>query len=152
PVTELTQFLDQPCPPDLLGCDYYLTGERFLDEDWERYPEATHGTNGKHKYADVEAVRVMPEGTGDLAALLRQVWERYHKPVALTEAHLGCTREEQLRWLGQVWHTANQLYREGVDVRAVTAWALLGTFDWDSLLTREDNHYEPGLFDVRSTP
>jgi dTDP-4-dehydrorhamnose reductase len=36
-----------------------------------------------------------------------------------------------------------------VDVRAVTAWSALGAFDWDSLLTREAGHYEPGLFDVR---
>ena len=38
----------------------------------------------------------------------------------------------------------------GVDVRAVTAWALLGSFDWDSLVTRDAGHYEPGAFDVRA--
>jgi dTDP-4-dehydrorhamnose reductase len=26
---------------------------------------------------------------------------------------------------------------------------LLGAFDWDSLVTRADNHYEPGVFDLR---
>jgi dTDP-4-dehydrorhamnose reductase len=34
-------------------------------------------------------------------------------------------------------------------MRAVTAWALLGSYDWDSLLTRRHGHYEPGAFDVR---
>jgi hypothetical protein len=34
-------------------------------------------------------------------------------------------------------------------VRAVTAWALLGSYDWDSLLTRRRGNYEPGAFDVR---
>jgi dTDP-4-dehydrorhamnose reductase len=35
-------------------------------------------------------------------------------------------------------------------VRAVTAWALLGSWDWDSLLTRPTpTYYEPGAFDVR---
>ncbi|HEV7511786.1 MAG TPA: hypothetical protein VGO27_08800, partial [Candidatus Acidoferrum sp.] len=33
---------------------------------------------------------------------------------------------------------------------AVTAWALLGSFDWNSLLIRNDNVYEPGVFDIRS--
>jgi dTDP-4-dehydrorhamnose reductase len=33
-------------------------------------------------------------------------------------------------------------------VRAVTVWALLGSHDWDSLLTRSDDRYEPGVFDV----
>ena len=35
-------------------------------------------------------------------------------------------------------------------MRAVTAWALLGSFDWNSLLVRNDNIYEPGVFDIRS--
>jgi dTDP-4-dehydrorhamnose reductase len=34
-------------------------------------------------------------------------------------------------------------------VRAVTLWALLGSFDWDSLVTRPRGHYEPGAFDLR---
>ena len=41
-----------------------------------------------------------------------------------------------------------RLRARGVPVRAVTAWAALGSFDWSSLLTRESDHYEPGLFDV----
>jgi dTDP-4-dehydrorhamnose reductase len=39
---------------------------------------------------------------------------------------------------------------DGIDVRAVTAWAAFGTVDWSSLLTRESGHYEPGLWDIRS--
>jgi dTDP-4-dehydrorhamnose reductase len=37
-------------------------------------------------------------------------------------------------------------------VRAVTAWSLLGAYDWTSLLTREDGVYECGVFDLRGTP
>ena len=40
---------------------------------------------------------------------------------------------------------------EGVDVRAVTAWAAFGSFDWNSLLTSEAGCYESGVFDLRST-
>ena len=36
--------------------------------------------------------------------------------------------------------------------QAVTAWSLLGAFDWNSLLTLEAGHYEPGVFDVRLSP
>jgi dTDP-4-dehydrorhamnose reductase len=81
--------------------------------------------------------------------MLKETWERYGLPLAVTEAHLGCTREEQLRWLKEVWDAAGSARREGADVRAVTAWALLGSYDWDSLLTRQNGHYEPGVFDVR---
>jgi dTDP-4-dehydrorhamnose reductase len=40
----------------------------------------------------------------------------------------------------------------GIDVRAVTMWSLFGAFDWNSLVVRDDNVYEVGAFDVRSTP
>jgi len=146
---ELEWFLANPCPPDVLGINHYVTSERFLDERTERYPTESHGGNGKHNYADVEAVRVCAEGTAGPLALMKEVWERYGLPLAVTEVHLGCTREEQLRWLKEVWDGAVSLRHEGVDVRAVTAWSLLGAYDWNSLVTRAEGHYEPGVFDLR---
>jgi dTDP-4-dehydrorhamnose reductase len=146
---ELEWFVENPCRPDVMGINHYITSERFLDERLSRYPERAHGGNGRHLYADVEAVRVLSEGVAGPRALLAEAWERYNLPLAVTEAHLGCTREEQLRWLVEVWDAAVSLRREGVDVRAVTAWSLLGAFDWDSLLTRERGRYEPGVFDLR---
>jgi dTDP-4-dehydrorhamnose reductase len=147
---ELEWFNAHPCPPDVLGINHYLTSERFIDERVERYPDRAVGGNGRHRYVDVEAVRVCAEGTAGARVLLREAWERYGIPLAVTEAHLGCTREEQLRWLGEVWDAARSLRADGVDLRAVTAWTLLGAFDWCSLLTRCTGKYEPGVFDVRS--
>jgi len=148
---ELAWFADHPCPPDIIGINHYLTSERFLDERIARYPPSTHGGNGQHTYADVEAVRVCAEGLTGPRALMRETWERYQLPLAITETHLGCTREEQLRWLKEVWDGALELrVREGVAVRAVTAWSLLGSFDWHNLLTRDEGHYEPGVFDLRA--
>ncbi len=146
---ELEWFAENPCPPDIVGVNYYLTSERFLDERLKRYPAHTHGGNGRVAYADVEAVRVCAEGTAGPRALLREAWERYRLPLAVTEAHLGCTREEQLRWLKEVWDGAQGLRSEGADVRAVTAWSLLGAYDWHNLLTRAEGRYEPGVFDLR---
>lgn len=148
--SELDWFVDNPCPPDILGINHYLTSERFLDERVGRYPACTHGGNGRHTYADVEAVRVRAEGTAGPRALIEETWERYGLPIAVTEAHLGCTREEQLRWLKEVWDAAQSAKRDGADVRAVTAWSLLGAYDWNSLLTRAAGHYEPGVFDLRA--
>ncbi|MCA1614209.1 MAG: family 1 glycosylhydrolase, partial [Acidobacteria bacterium] len=147
---ELEWFTANPCPPDIVGVNHYLTSERYLDERLERYPAHTHGGNGRDRYADVEAVRVLAEGCAGPRALLKEAWERYGLPLAVTEAHLGCTREEQLRWFKEVWDGAQSLRAAGADVRAVTAWALLGSFDWDSLVTRAAGRYEPGVFDLRS--
>lgn len=54
-----------------------------------------------------------------------------------------------MRWLDEAWTTATTLREEGIRIEAVTAWSLFGAFDWDSLLTRNDGHYESGAFDVR---
>ncbi|HEX9918298.1 MAG TPA: family 1 glycosylhydrolase [Pyrinomonadaceae bacterium] len=146
---ELLWFTDNPCPPDVVGINHYLTSERFLDERMERYPVCTHGGNTKDRYADVEAVRVCAEGLAGHHTLLRETWERYGLPIAVTEVHLGCTREEQLRWFKEVWETCRDLREGGMDVRAVTAWSLLGAYDWNKLLTCSKGFYEPGVFDVR---
>ncbi|WP_247237476.1 dTDP-4-dehydrorhamnose reductase [Telluribacter sp. SYSU D00476] len=143
---ELYYFLAHPCPPDMMGLNYYVTSERYLDENLEIYPSHTHGGNGRHNYADVEAVRVkLNEPTGPYE-LVTELWQRYHIPLAITEVHLHCTREEQVRWFHSMWQTAGQLRRSGVDIRAITAWALFGSFGWNRLLTEPNGDYEPGVF------
>jgi dTDP-4-dehydrorhamnose reductase len=147
---ELAWFAENPTPPDVVGINHYLTSERFLDPRVRRYPPARRGGNAFQRYADVEAVRVRRGGVAGPRALLGEAWRRYGLPLAVTEAHMACTREEQLRWLADVWDGAEGLAGRGVDLRAVTVWALLGAFDWDSLLTRDAGHYEPGAFDLRA--
>lgn len=149
---ELLSFQRDPCPPDIVGINSYLTSERHLDARVELYPPHYVGGNGRDRYADIEAVRVAGAMIGSFAARLRETWQRYRLPVAVTEVHLGCTREEQLRWLHQAWRAAADVRAEGHDIRAITCWAAFGSFDWDSLVTRDDGHYEPGLWDVRSDP
>lgn len=147
---ELFEFVEDPCPPDIMGINYYVTSQRFLDSRLELYPAGAHGGNGRDSYVDVETVRVLGNLPDGVAVRLEEAWDRYRRPVALTEAHIGCTREEQVRWLKQAWDAALSLQTAGADVRAVTAWAAFGTVDWNSLVTKHTGHYEPGLWDVRS--
>ena len=147
---ELQAWLDDPCPPDMLGLNHYLTSERFLDEATDNYWPCHGADNTRQRYADVEAVRVAGVPLAGVTSLLLQAWQRYKLPVAITEAHLNCTREEQVRWLHYVWESAQAAREQGADVRAVTVWSLFGAYDWVSLLTRPDGHYETGVYDVRS--
>jgi dTDP-4-dehydrorhamnose reductase len=147
---ELRMLASGEATPDILGINYYATSERFLDHDMHRYPACFHGGNGRQCYADVEALRIdLPQHETGPRARLTEAWERYRLPLAVTEVHHGSTREEQLRWLAEVWHDACALRQEGVDLRAVTAWSLLGAVDWNSLLTERRGHYESGAFDIR---
>jgi dTDP-4-dehydrorhamnose reductase len=143
----LRAIADEPCPPDVVGVNHYLTSDRFLDHRLQHYPPRAHGYNDRTAYADTEAVRVVVPPPDGLTGALREAWRRYRTPIAITELHNGSAIEEQLRWAAEGWDTAVALKEEGVDVRAVTAWALLGSHGWDTLLTGQ-GHYEPGLFDV----
>jgi dTDP-4-dehydrorhamnose reductase len=39
---------------------------------------------------------------------------------------------------------------DGVDIKAVTAWSLYGSFGWNRLLTHVPGDYESGVFDISS--
>ena len=136
--------------PDLIGFNHYLTSERFLDHRVGRYPGVVPGSNGKQVYCDLEAVRVasLKSEVGP-AKRLREVWDRYGLPLVYSEVHHGCTREEAVRWLVDVWRACERERAAGVDVRAVTLWAMFGSVDWRSLITRRDGVYDVGPFDTR---
>jgi dTDP-4-dehydrorhamnose reductase len=150
----LRAIADDPCPPDVIGVNHYLSSERLLDHRVELYrdrPLADRGigvTDGV-PHIDVDAVSHLPDAALGIAGLLQQAWQRYGRPLAVTECHNAAPRCDQVRWFVDVWNDVAGLRGRGVDVRAVTAWALLGSHDWNRMLTRFDGHYETGVFDVR---
>ncbi len=158
PETELDDFLASDLgrktssgpAPMTIGLNHYVTSERYLDHRLAPHPPATHGGNGRQRYADTEAVRVpMPPGSTGWLPRLREAWERYPEmSLAVTEVHIGCSENEQVRWLMECWRAAQALRAEGADLAAVTVWALFGAVDWCSLLTRRSGRYEPGAFDA----
>ena len=150
----LAAFLGREAAPDLVGINHYVTSDRFLDHRTGRYPPRVRTGEPGARYADTEAVRAgVPSADLGWAARLREAWERYGRPLAATEVHLGCAQDaEQVRWLLEAWAAAHEVRAEGVDVRAVTVWALFGAMDWDSLLRQRRGRYEPGAFDVRAAP
>ncbi len=155
---EILWFRENVCPPDVLGLNYYVTSDRFLDHRTELYPaQLLGGDTGIEPLVDIEAVRVRSGDLPGVKGLLLEAWERYGLPVAITEAHLGGSQEDQVRWLAEVWRDAREASRAGADVRAVTVWALLGLWNWSNLCTRDAGLYEPGVFDsprgeLRPTP
>jgi dTDP-4-dehydrorhamnose reductase len=146
---ELAFFMENPCIPDIAGFNYYITSERYLDKNLKNYPEHLWGGNHRHKYVDTEAVRVKHNGGGGLELLLQEAWERFKIPIAITEAFMSCPEEEeQVRWLSEVCSHVSNALSNGVDLRAVTFWALFGEFSWNKLVTSMDGEYESGAFDV----
>ncbi len=144
-----------PCPPDVIGINHYLASERLLDHDVERHcnravADRELGRCEGIPFVDVDAIRTRREGVLGLPELIRQAWQRYGRTISITECHNGATREEQVRWFVEVWNSAEALRAQGVDLCSVTAWSLLGSYDWHRMVTRFIGHYEPGVYDVRS--
>ena len=146
--SDIMWFADHPCPPSVIGVNYYVTSDRYLDHRVDLYPEGLSSAEGP--FVDVEAVRVSRDGLTGVGALLTEAWERYQIPVAITEVHLGCSIDEQIRWMVESWKGAMQARRQGVECVALTAWALLGSYYWNQLVTKENGYYESGVFDVRN--
>ncbi|HVG26240.1 MAG TPA: hypothetical protein VM865_01445 [Acidobacteriaceae bacterium] len=144
---DILWFADHPCPPDVIGINYYATSDRFLDHRLEFYPEDRRSSEGP--FVDVESVRVRRDGIIGVDTLLLQAWERYERPVAVTEVHLGGPVDEQIRWVADAWRGVLRAREQGVNCVAMTIWALLGSFFWNGLVTSENGHYEPGVFDLR---
>ncbi|WP_334187718.1 family 1 glycosylhydrolase [Noviherbaspirillum sp.] len=139
-------FAENTCPPDIIGVNYYITSERWLDHRAERFPERFCSGG----FADIETARALATPTEGIGPLLQEVWERYRLPLAVTEAHIDANREDQLRWLLEIWDACKEVRQNGVDMRAVTVWALLGSYDWNCLVTECRGYYESGPYDVRS--
>ena len=148
--SQILWFKENACPPDIIGVNYYITSERWLDHRTERYPGWPVSNYRGHRYVDTEPVRVLATPTPGIGPLLMEAWERYHLPLAVTEVHIDANREDQMRWLLEIWQAAKNAKQQGVDVRAVTVWALLGSYDWNCLVTARKGYYESGPFDVRS--
>ncbi|MCW1912954.1 sugar nucleotide-binding protein [Luteolibacter sp. GHJ8] len=148
---ELDWFSSNRCPPDVIGINHYPTSDRYLDHKVGNYPGLTLTRDTPTLHADLEAVRVRTSPPGGFYARLTEAWERYKIPLAITECHLGCTREEQVRWFAESWDAAERARADSVQIGAVTAWALLGSHNWNSLVTRDTGYYEPGAFDVRGS-
>ena len=105
-LADLQWFVDYPCMPDVIGLNYYLTSDRYLDEHIGRYPLSSHGTNGRERYADVDAVRnfrLRARAPSDTRRSLAAVWRvggadrsarRVHKrrPAALVRQRLASCR------------------------------------------------------------
>ncbi|HEX5071074.1 MAG TPA: family 1 glycosylhydrolase [Vicinamibacterales bacterium] len=145
----LDSLVQRPCPPSIIGLNYYVTSDRHLLETVDDFPVERRHFAGGAWFVDVEAVRT-ESGLAGHGEHLEAAWQRYRTPLAITEVHLDASGNDQARWLVEAWESATRAIARGIPVRAVTAWALFGSVDWNSLLTQSTGYYERGAFDVGS--
>jgi dTDP-4-dehydrorhamnose reductase len=148
----LSDLAKDPSPPDILGVDHYVTSDRYLDHRLEEFPEFLRPRVDQPAYIDVEAVRVAGLPGDGIRRAIQETWDRYGRPIALTEVELAGPALDQALWFEEAWTAALGASRLGVDIRGVAAWAIVGATDWHALLCRREGRYEPGCFDARTVP
>jgi len=148
----LVSLAADPASPDVLGLDYYITSDRWLDHRTYAFPAELRGGGHGLEYVDVEAVRVVGVAISGFEHALRTAWDRYHLPLALTEVQLAGGAVDQVAWWQEAWRSALEAQATGVDVRAVTAWGVFGSWDWDSVLRVTGRTWAPGCLSSDGGP
>jgi dTDP-4-dehydrorhamnose reductase len=148
----LRDLLERPCPPDLVGVDHYVTSDRYVDDRIDSFSPHLRPSADSPAYVDVEAVRIAGLPSGGMERAIHDTWDRYRRPIALTEVSLTGEPEDEAAWWMDAWTAAVKARETGVDLVSVTAWAIVGSSGWDSLLCADTCEYAPGCFDVRATP
>ncbi len=112
-------------PHCVMGMDYYALNERVIQPGGE--DTGVGPALGWHTIA-------------------RQYWERYRKPMMLTETNT-LVAEEAPEWLWKTWHNIACLRAEGAPVIGFTWYSLQDQVDWDIQLREiKGNVNANGLF------
>lgn len=114
----------------VMGMDYYMHNEKVIDRD------------GK------------PRTNGVIvgwATVAREYFERYRKPMMLTETNtIGTQDISRCEWLWTMWHNVETLRKEGMPVVGFTWYSLQDQADWDTMLVEQNlNMAEVGLVDMQ---
>ena len=131
---ELAVMRRDASPPDMVAFNHYPHSERHLFT-------APDGTTG-----DVPATYVRGEPPPRAGPLLRAAASRLQLPLALGEVHVHAPAGERVRWLAQHLDDVRDLRADGIDVRALGAWAAFGMVDWHSLLRTRSRVIEDGVY------
>lgn len=134
---ELAMMQRDAVVPDLVAFNHYPHSERYL---------FSLGANGGEDAADVPAVYVAGEPPPAAGPLLRAAAGRLRLPLALGEVHVNAPAPERVRWLAAHAADVQALRDDGVDVRALGAWAAFGMVDWHSLLRERARVAEDGIY------
>ncbi|HEY0394736.1 MAG TPA: family 1 glycosylhydrolase [Candidatus Elarobacter sp.] len=130
---ELARLARRPQPPDVMGWNYYPNSERWLESD---------GAGG---HRNLGVVDLAPERM-DMRPLLRAAHERLRMPFALSEVHVIGSERERARWMLQRFADALDAQADGVPIVGFGAWAAFGMVDWCSLMCREEQIVEDGVY------
>ncbi|MDX2079656.1 MAG: family 1 glycosylhydrolase [Terrimicrobiaceae bacterium] len=107
---------------DVIGVNYYYSQDasalRFI-----RRPEGELASNYTQNGWEID-----PEG---LHAVLKQVHNRYGKPIVISENGIGTQSEQKkIRYFREHVNQMRRAINDGVDVRGYFPWTLIDNYEW----------------------
>lgn len=144
--TSMRWFQERAIELDVVGVDFYPHGEAWLDlVDNQIVQNRDHGYNIVQAFASSRDSAQVRERVGlpiSLSGLLRQYYERYKRPVMLTETDYCGLNEHKSLYLEYSVQEIRRLRAEGVPVVGYTWWPALDHLNWDKAL-KERGHIHP---------
>ena len=122
----------------------YLRRYGFTDDDFAWFADNTAFPDvmGINMYPHITATEFVAgqllhphppreEAGPRLEQLIRAFWERYERPVFVTETSMEGTVEERIEWLDESLSLVARLRGEGIEIVGYTWWPLFDLVDWD---------------------
>lgn len=138
---ELAWFQGCAIAPDIVGLNYY--------------PQFSVNVVDREVVELEKIPQPVPGDASHMAAIIREAYRRYGRPVFITETSYRGTEEERIAWLEEVVRTAASLAEQGVELAGITWFPFMDMVDWPyrtNGLPRSDNMATFGLYTLSEQP
>ncbi len=150
---ELSWFQERAIELDVVGVDFYPHCEAWLETlNGEVIQNRDHGfriVKAFEAYRDSSRVKREINLPLSMSGVLRQYYERYQRPIMLTETDFCGLPEHKALYMQYTVQEVQRLRAAGVPILGYTWWPAIDHLNWDNAL-KERGHIHPvGLWELR---
>jgi beta-glucosidase len=126
---------------DLVGINYY--------------PQFSLNVIGQETVEQGQIPRAVMGTAEDMIDIARELYQRYHRPIFVTETSYNGSEEERVSWLEDVIRAGWKMSEEGIELYGVTWFPFLDMVDWPyrtNGLSFKENLATFGLYNLEEQP
>lgn len=126
---------------DLVGVNYY--------------PQFSLNVIGQETVEQGQIPRAVMGSAEDMIDIARELYQRYHRPIFITETSYNGSEEERVSWLEDVIRASWKMSEEGIELYGVTWFPFLDMVDWPyrtNGLSFKENLATFGLYNLEEQP
>ena len=154
PDRALAWFADNSIGLDVVGVDFYPHNATWLESIEGRIERVGDFGNrivlAHERLGDSAAVRDAVGLPLDVSGVLRQYWQRYDRPVMLTETNYCGLDEHKVGYLNYSIAEMRRLREEGVPLLGYTWWPAIDHLNWNDALHERDSIHPVGLWSLKN--